>query len=841
MPDTDGRTSPLDPSDIMSQRAPETSAPASERGSDSTLITFNELCSLCKKIFLGDKSQNPQVSIFHSLEELENSARFSCHLCNHLMNSSRFREDLARVRATLAAKDSKENVEGNPAPRRELEAQLFRYSMGLSLCLRHTEGSHRDMVAEVSFLFADRPDKSKRFPDSPNTQSEGSWKQALQWTQHCSQDHLHCEPQIVPRDEWPTRLLDVGVAEMPTIKLRETSELDIPTLKYTTLSHCWGNNTPTRLLVSNYSVFKERIALDNLPKTFQEAIEVTRKLGLRFLWIDSLCIVQDSSLDWVKESGRMHLVYRNSYLTIAAAAAIDATGGLFNPRNPITMVPCYIEYDDGHQSRYALSTYNLEEEETGQGRSLVLFTRAWVFQERLLSSRSLIFGKRELYWECLELKASEVYPEGIPVSDIMPGLDMFGLRKERQQIHKESLISPWKYWSSIISRYSGLKLSHISDKLVAVAGLAADLHRTWQGVDYLAGLWSYRLRRGLLWHCDDGSPWRKPSYTAPSWSWASIDGSVSTNFDAPFFDGLVELLDAQLSLSSLANPYGMVKDGYIRLKAPLIRSMLQRGRIGRRWYIRAAGFKPQSPSTEEADDDESNSDLEMANIFPVSTIEINVILDDRATSDSLQTFAAYLMPSEAVLTQRETGLHLEGLVLMPTHLKQGQFRRIGYFYLRDYWHDLALTDDKVELNSSQQSSPTAEVNDSQGHSENQVAEDIETPYISVLDVVEAAHMLGLNSLSPVDNEVSRRFKDWLSKHEKESAQGLRRKDDPYCNGIVNRTLFGRYEDMAAYFPNITSFLNYVAVRMHKDLDAGELDEALYEEAHSDGYIVFHII
>ncbi|KAF2469543.1 HET-domain-containing protein, partial [Lindgomyces ingoldianus] len=502
--------------------------------------------------------------------------------------------------------------------------------------------------------------------------------QVLQWSQNCSSLHPHCKPRIIPREEWPTRLLDVGGADSPVIRLCDTIKLDITTLEYTTLSHCWGDYIPIRLLKSNYSSFVDGKPLCSLPKTFQDAVEVTRKLDVRFLWIDSLCIVQDSTSDWAKESGKMRLVYRNSSLTIAAAAAVDATGGLFSSRNPLTVVPCSVELGDGHGSRHAWSMYMSEdeEEETNQQRSLILFTRAWVLQERLLSPLLLIFGKRELYWECLRLYASEVYPEGIRFFDRSYGLDIFTLRRVWNN-RSDSSWSPWRLWNAIFSRYSGLKLSHTSDKLVALAGLAADLHTAFPNMIYLAGIWSNRLRRGLLWYCYDGSPWRKPCYTAPSWSWASIDAPVWTNNNVSFSDAIAEVLDAQVSLSSPANPYGMVTDGHIRLKAPLVRLGLRRGSIGRRWYI--------ADSNEESESGTEDSEYGIADSIPNSTIEINIALDDRAASQSIQSFFAYLVPLAASLTKRGDGLHLEGLILIPTHLKRGQFRRIGYFYLRDYW------------------------------------------------------------------------------------------------------------------------------------------------------------
>ena len=597
------------------------------------------------------------------------------------------------------------------------------------------------------------------------------------------------------RDDWPTRLLDVGIAESPIINLKETSELDLPILEYTTLSHCWGATMPIRLLSSNYAEFAKRIALDGLPKTFQDAVNITRRLGLRYLWIDALCIIQDSSSDWVKESGRMHLVYRNSYITIAAAAATDAKGGLFKTRNPLKIVPCQIKHDDNGRSEFLVSTYETEEEERGILKSLVLFTRAWVFQERLLSSRLLVFGKRELYWECLELKASEVCPKGTNFQSKGFYLDKFNLRKTWEKIHEESPLSAWRCWTTLVSQYAMLELSHISDKLVAIAGLAAHLHQTWPGVDYLAGLWSYRLRRGMLWSRYDANRSRTPSrYTAPSWSWASIDGEISTDTESLRLDGLAEVLDAQVSLSSLGNPYSAVTDGYVRLKAPLICVTLQRTGTHWQWRMRAAASQelntadPASPS---------NPPLKR-------NMDINVMLDHRAEEPSPHAFVAYLMPAEVFLLKAETGLKVHGLVLLPTGLKQGQMRRIGYFSLQEFWR----------LDSSI-------IAPSQLHS-----------FLSLLDGATAA-------------AAPSTFKQRLARHEEKTlAQSSNRDElDPYGNGVVNRMLLDRYKESGICVPSITAFLNdvVVAARMERDLKEHDEDRMLYEEVCEDGYKVFHII
>lgn len=244
---------------------------------------------------------------------------------------------------------------------------------------------------------------------------------------------------------------------------------------YTTLSHRWGQYIPTKLLTENHSSFLQGIELADLPKTFREAIEVTRKLGVPYLWIDSLCIVQDSAEDWAIEASKMYCVYRNSFLNLVGAASMDATGGLFYTRNPLSIVPCAVKLALGADDKYAVSEYSPE---TVGSAKLDILNRAWVLQELVATPRALLFGKEELHWYCRELNATETFPERHGSEGLVASL------------HDKGDLWRWKAWSELIHEYSSKELTVFSDKLVAVAGLASDLGRGWNTGRYLAGLWS---------------------------------------------------------------------------------------------------------------------------------------------------------------------------------------------------------------------------------------------------------------------------------------------------------------------------------------------------------------
>ncbi|CAG5174570.1 uncharacterized protein ALTATR162_LOCUS7815 [Alternaria atra] len=153
------------------------------------------------------------------------------------------------------------------------------------------------------------------------------------------------------------------------------------------------------------------IPWDELPKTFQEAILVTRELGLNYLWIDSLCIIQDSKADWQLESAEMAGIYQSAFLTLAATSSPDSNGGLWvrSQSNTLTYAKVILRHDGKDYPVYVKErpVHWPAATETYVNQTFPLLTQGWVYQERLLSPRFLHFGKDELVWECLEESVCE--------------------------------------------------------------------------------------------------------------------------------------------------------------------------------------------------------------------------------------------------------------------------------------------------------------------------------------------------------------------------------------------------------------------------------------------------
>ncbi|KAK2040738.1 heterokaryon incompatibility protein [Colletotrichum somersetense] len=469
-------------------------------------------------------------------------------------------------------------------------------SNGLDLLISVTfESDYRDEISTLkdisgTYVVLRGPDRDmgRMTPfSSKSTASVESWSKATNWIQQCTSGHLACNVEANAGSWHPTRLLDLAypTSTSNTFRIVVTSETGIgPDERYTTLSHCWGSAQFLQLKKSTYDEFQKGVRLDKLPKTFQEAIQVTRRLGVRFLWIDSLCILQDRDdlSDWLVEAAQMHKVYSHSFCNISAAGARDSSKGLFLGRDP--------RISHTTDVRICLEGLGLQSETGCMDCSILdlifwgnnigqcpLNTRGWVLQERLLSPRVLHFARDQLFWECREHTAAECYPESLPMAlrNGVPAnfkkLDPVA-RSSRLAASGITSNDPMFYhgvWNSIIRAYSNTRLTKSSDKLIALSGVAK-YFATRINDFYVVGMWRRYLASSLLWQVEkqaqvDGSPSTRPeTYRAPSFSWASVDGAVIT---APPTDTnlLIEVVDFHLDYVS-ADTTGLVRGGYIDLK-----------------------------------------------------------------------------------------------------------------------------------------------------------------------------------------------------------------------------------------------------------------------------------
>lgn len=243
-----------------------------------------------------------------------------------------------------------------------------------------------------------------------STSSDQTIQQIRAWIRRCVYTHTNCK-QASRTDSTntslPSRLLSIGDA---CIRVTDTTTLSADTT-YTTLSHCWGREPAFKLTQSSLQACKDGISLAELPQTFQDAVCLARTLGSQYLWIDALCIIQDSPEDWRAEASRMTEVYANSALNIAAMAARNSHRGLFRSRNPLAIIPCKVKATwNCYKTLDFFIAPNLGS--LDEAANLPLNRRGWVLQERLLSPKVISFGPQQVYWTCRTTGCSETFPEG---------------------------------------------------------------------------------------------------------------------------------------------------------------------------------------------------------------------------------------------------------------------------------------------------------------------------------------------------------------------------------------------------------------------------------------------
>ena len=319
----------------------------------------------------------------------------------------------------------------------------------------------------------------------------------------CTTSHHKCLPPDIAFS--PTRLIEIC---KDGCRLRTDILFGTP---YTTLSHCWGTNDIFKLKRDNIDDLQNNIPLEELSKTFQDAILVTQSLGFSYIWIDSVCIIQDNVDDWRTESAKMSQVYGNSSVNIAATLAKNGSIGLFAERDTMKMRSQYISTPRKKLFEFAPTGFYAR-----CISSAPLTNRAWTFQERHLAERTMHFTSEQIMWECRDKIACETLPDGIPMA-MIPRFDVF-----------PSTVNP-DDWCQTVSIYSRAKLTYGTDKLMAISGVARKFQERTPD-QYLAGLWRRNIGRQLCWrkhepngtHESDSTPYR-----APSWSWASTDCPVT--------------------------------------------------------------------------------------------------------------------------------------------------------------------------------------------------------------------------------------------------------------------------------------------------------------------------
>ncbi|KAK5047354.1 hypothetical protein LTR84_006877 [Exophiala bonariae] len=491
------------------------------------------------------------------------------------------------------------------------------------------------------------------------TWSEESWKTIKGWISDCFSKHGQCTPiSELHQRRLPRRLIEI--CEGDRIRIQTLERASNHEIEYLALSHCWGSGPKMKLIAATESVLREGVDISTLCKTFQDAISVTKKFwdefGIRYLWIDSLCILQDSVDDWRNESAIMGDIYQNAFCTLAATAAEDGSRGLFSNRDPKRVVPCVITVVPMNNPKNFLRC--MDTDDWVKNVNLApLNSRSWVLQERLLSPRVLHFAEDQLYWECSGQEASEAFSGGLPdepgeqFKQLLPFSGTINLENPEYKSR-----GPYVVWDQVMKAYSAGNLSRQSDRLVALSGIARKLQRHVIPHDtYLAGLWKADILFQLLWDVEERGqrPHKWEGYIAPTWSWASRAATVPCEKETWALAAPVVEVTSTVVTSVDNDRMGQINGGYIRLSGSM-----QRGNLSR-------VHQPGSSIPGIA--------LKLGEKTIYSAI---CRLDDGISGTTLLPHVIYCLP--VLRGTRNRVPRYKGLILVPTG-RETEFRRYGTF------------------------------------------------------------------------------------------------------------------------------------------------------------------
>lgn len=397
-----------------------------------------------------------------------------------------------------------------------------------------------------------------------NISSDESFTQIRGWLQNCVQNHPECSH---PASEFvPTRLLKVWTSQGR--RLIQLIESDGSPVRYTALSYCWGGEQDVRTTRSTFSRHRTRINFQDLPQTIRDAVVVTEKLGLEYLWVDALCIIQDDEEDRAREIDLMGHVYEKAEVTIMASRAEAVQAGFlqnllsYGHEKPDWVFKLHYRDLSGQLSPVVIAPTRF--------RTPVdyLSARAWAFQERLFSYRILEYSSTCVHWSCQSQRDCDRQGGKCSAAELEKGIEIFrGLPDHNSAVSIAT-------WHNLVDAFSQKSLTLARDRLPAIAGIA-ERFGVLSDVGYLAGIWKSSLPSGLLWivdkyalrsYADRAYQPRSSTYLAPSWSWASTTQPINNRVYVGHGVPKADLVRVDIGHQVQGTKYGAVTYGYLTLR-----------------------------------------------------------------------------------------------------------------------------------------------------------------------------------------------------------------------------------------------------------------------------------
>lgn len=554
------------------------------------------------------------------------------------------------------------------------------------------------------FSLRDDLSKHKSSITTAHTGDDLAIEQLLTWMKTCLEHH-RCREWTsnslsrTPRTYSPPRLLAIN---QPGTRIHLVDTRHTPVAEpYASLSYRWVSNPQQpKLSTDQLPNFVAGFHKVSLPRIFQEAIEVTRRLGLKYLWIDSLCIIQsgkDHTKDWLDHVGQMGAIYENSLINISASHFGSSQQGLFFERTtPSILSPLNGIITTGSGSRLLPSRYYWMcdyQEWTKLTGNFPLDNRGWVFQERSLALRTVLFTKDQLFWECA------YHPRGL--CELLPVL--------RDMPTEHRLLNPggaksWRLnnadgpieWLRVLQQYTKTELTKPEDKLPAIAGMARRFSSNGSR-QYVAGHFRSHLPWSLLWKPQSDLFSRaQGAYRAPTWSWAAYDGAIThilLRFNAPDKDAgpiakvLCSVVDCNCTFVNLKDMFGQVSFAEIELRGPLLIASWRPGETqGHQEYRLRIAPRPDDPLFQAVATDwysvvksDAGDVAEQGQHFEGLTLMPDCKVDEKKLSKA----ALLIILEDLSPVSREVSkLHrFLGLMLIPSRKQADKWERIGTFLL----------------------------------------------------------------------------------------------------------------------------------------------------------------
>jgi hypothetical protein len=642
---------------------------------DNPLVKPHQLCKCCQtlagelfRIVPGMKKNDSDIICEHykNPQDLIDGTLGGCHICNIVCGQHRLRGD---NQSWLQFSTPDDTSDEQASRMKTITQTTLDTKYGTSVSTNFTISvksncnsfdtcfnlDYGDLVSPLVGAYTEAQLSTRVFSDAHVHLIQ-------EWLNACTDRAQHPACNTTAEFRRPTRLLELdhyldqgGGFDQQDVRLVEGKS---SAGRYAAFSYCWGVVQQPKLLQTNLRQFQENIAFGELSQVARDAITVCRQLSIPYLWIDALCIIQGEDGDFVTEAPRMQDVYAGSTLTIVAADSKDSTEAFLVNRNPLPWLSCLLESQSETRTgvRYRVQPKMSYINEPGKYH---VDTRAWFFQERFMSPRSVYFGQKGIHWECRQGYACEHEEE------IESRYPHDNLKAEHARLRAKSLQGKSEVhlmWSEVLETYSGMCLSHSEDVLVAISGIAS-MFEVELGSKSTYGLWVDFLLLGLLWwqdvHDPDEYPWvyNASAKYLPSWSWTSRHGNpMSTLFT------LLHGADCYYSADLISWPSDAAFD--IRfLQGPQDLRLCIKGYLT---SYTATGLK------EKYIDD--GSSLVTRTYYP----------DNGVSETNLFCLLIFACQHQIGGNIRDGYYEKYGLVLTPINMKEHLYRRVGLYVEKDY-------------------------------------------------------------------------------------------------------------------------------------------------------------